>query len=147
MSANEDKKVDSKGIPLKSPYPEQLTVPALYSLAFFINSSIGVVTSPRLSRMLPMGRSRSFLNMTWVGYILVYSLLNPYNYQSISILVLPGMPQRLTFLINRCIKLWELVGAGDKLGYVLVETDGVHGATFNRAQRDVVRCHYYIDMH
>ena len=71
--------------------PERFSLSALLELLL----RILLPTSLRLSRMLPMWRFRSFLYMTWVGYILVYSLLNPYNYQSMSILVLPGMPRRL----------------------------------------------------
>ena len=45
MSANADNEVDAKGIPLKSPYPEQLTVLALYSLACSIGVVIAYFTS------------------------------------------------------------------------------------------------------
>ncbi|MGK3761620.1 MAG: hypothetical protein ACI8RD_013938 [Bacillariaceae sp.] len=116
MSDKEEKKVDAKGIPLKSPYPEQLTVPALYSLLFIIISFIGVVIAYFTSYFTKAKKnaadakisilSEYDLGWLYLGIFVVKSLQLPININLGS----PAIPQRLTFLINRCIKLWDLAG-------------------------------------
>ncbi|OEU21481.1 hypothetical protein FRACYDRAFT_235107 [Fragilariopsis cylindrus CCMP1102] len=89
MSANKDKKVDAKGIPLKSPYPEQLTVLSMYYIGFFINGSIGVVTAYFISYFTEAKQnaadakililSEYDLGWLYLGIFLVESLQLPIN--------------------------------------------------------------------
>lgn len=140
MSDKEEKKVDAKGIPLKSPYPEQLTVPALYSLLFIIISFIGVVIAYFTSYFTEAKKnaadakisilSEYDLGWLYLGIFVVKSLQLPININLGS----ARNTSKVDVPDQQVYTVMGSGGGGDKLGYVLMETDGVHG-TFNRAQR------------
>jgi hypothetical protein len=146
MSTKEDKKVDAKGIPLKSQHPEQLPVPALYSTEFIIMSSIGVVIAYFTSYFTEAKQnaadakisilSEYDLGWLYLGIFVVKSLKLPIyiNLGSARIASKANVPDQQVY------KVMGSGGGGDKLGYVLMETDGVHG-TFNRAQRALQHYH------
>lgn len=129
---------DEKGIPIKSPYPEKVSVVMLYSGMTVVIGGIGVAIAYVSSYLSESKRSDADVkisilsehNLGWLyaGLFLLKLLQLPININ----LGQARNRSKLNVPDQHCYKV--MGAAGSKLGYVLMESDGDHGA-FNRAQR------------
>eukprot|EP00986_Skeletonema_menzelii_P018208 scaffold26582_cov155-Skeletonema_menzelii.AAC.4 len=157
--------LDVKGIPLKSPYPEGVSVVVLYSAMTTIITAIGIFiayfasyyTDAKVAAANSKIAIISEYDLGWLylGLFLIRILTLPINInlgkaRKASKAALPDQHvykaclkfAHHVFEYNATIQLHLIVmGAeGSKLGYVLMENEGVHG-TFNRAQRALQNYH------
>mmetsp|Transcript_18865 Transcript_18865/g.32163 ORF Transcript_18865/g.32163 Transcript_18865/m.32163 type:complete len:219 (-) Transcript_18865:697-1353(-) len=135
---------DAKGIPLKSSYPEGLSVVVLYSAMTFIITAIGVIiayfSSYYADEKVTAANSKiaiiSEYDLGWLylGLFLIRILTLPININlgKARKASKAGLPDQHVYKV--------MAAEGSKLGYVLMENEGVHGA-FNRAQRALQNYH------
>lgn len=137
---------DAKGIPLKSPYPEGTSVTLLYSVMTIIITAIGTAiayfSSYFTESNIEIANSKiaiiSQYDLGWLylGIFLVGKLTLPIQISlgSARKASKAGLPDQHVY------KVMGTSEGSSKLGYVLMENDGVHGA-FNRAQRALQNYH------
>jgi len=135
---------DAKGIPLKSPYPDGVSVVMLYSGMTFIITAIGTIiayfTSYFTESKVTAANAKiaiiSEYDLGWLylGIFLIRILTLPININL-------GMARKESKAGLPDQHVYKVMGAeGSKLGYVLMENEGVHGV-FNRAQRALQNYH------
>jgi hypothetical protein len=144
MSSSATIERDAKGIPLKSPYPDGTSVAVLYSTMTLVITVIGAAiayfTSYYTESKVAAANSKLGIitdyNLGWLylGIFLIKILTLPINISlgSARKASKAGLPDQHVYKV--------MGGGGDKLGYVLMENEGVHGQ-FNRAQRALQNYH------
>ena len=137
---------DAKGIPLKSPYAEGTSVTLFYSVMTIIITAIGTAiayfssyftesTVEKADSKIAV-ISQYDLGWLYLGIFLVGKLTLPIQISlgSARKASKAGLPDQHVY------KVMGTSEGSSKLGYVLMENDGVHGA-FNRAQRALQNYH------
>jgi len=136
---------DSKGIPVKHVgYPDGISVAVFYLIGNSIFGGIGLAVAWFLAYAPDAKRANAD---TKIGILAEHNL--GWLYLGIFLLKLLQIP--IGTILGEARKaskvavpdqhVYRVMGSeGSKLGYVLMETDGVHGA-FNRAQRALMNYH------
>lgn len=129
---------DSKGIPIKGPYPDQPPVLVMYSAMTTIFSCImGTVAFYAIVKDNAAADAKiSLLAQYDLGYL--YAALIVLRVGQFLMGVNAGHARKYCKVHPPDQHVYEVKGAeGSKLGYVLMDQEGVNGK-FNRAQRAVV---------
>ena len=136
---------DSKGIPLKHVgYPDQFSVAVFYAIGNVVLGGVGLSAAWFLAYAPDAKRASAD---TQIGILAEHNL--GWLYLGIFLLKLLQVP--IGTILGEARKaskaavpdqhVYRVMGSeGSKFGYVLMETDGVHGA-FNRAQRALMNYH------
>jgi len=142
---NETIETDSKGIPLKHVgYPDQFSVAVFYAIGHGVLGGVGLAAAWFLAYVPVTKRANAD---TQIGILVEHNL--GWMYLGIFLLKLLQLP--IGTILGEARKaskvavpdqhVYRVMGSeGSKFGYVLMETDGVHGA-FNRAQRALMNYH------
>ena len=131
---------DSKGIPLKGPYPPNLNVALLYSAMTSI--FLGVTGSACYFTIVKDNEAANaklqLLAQYDLGYL--YAALVCLYLGQFAMSINASNARKHCKVKTPDQHVYEVKGAeGSKLGYVLMDTEGVNGR-FNRAQRAVQEC-------
>mmetsp|Transcript_13507 Transcript_13507/g.25840 ORF Transcript_13507/g.25840 Transcript_13507/m.25840 type:complete len:225 (+) Transcript_13507:90-764(+) len=137
--------LDSKGIPLKHiGYPDQFSVAFFYAIGNIVLGGIGLAAAWFLAYAPDAKRGNVD---TKIGLLAEHDLGWLYlGIFLLKILQLPigtmlGEARRGSKVAVPDQHVYSVMGSeGSKLGYVLMERDGIHGA-FNRAQRALMNYH------
>ncbi|KAL7540014.1 hypothetical protein ACHAXR_009799 [Thalassiosira sp. AJA248-18] len=145
MASSEKIETDSKGIPLKLVgYPDGISVAVFYIIGNSILGGIGLAAVWFLAYAPDAKRANADIkigilaehNLGWLylGIFLLKILQKPIE-------TILGEARKASKVNVPDQQVYRVMGTdGSKLGYVLMEKDGVHGA-FNRAQRALMNYH------
>eukprot|EP00567_Pseudictyota_dubia_P018773 CAMPEP_0197433662 /NCGR_PEP_ID=MMETSP1175-20131217/1520_1 /TAXON_ID=1003142 /ORGANISM="Triceratium dubium, Strain CCMP147" /LENGTH=216 /DNA_ID=CAMNT_0042962127 /DNA_START=90 /DNA_END=740 /DNA_ORIENTATION=+ len=135
---NPEEELDAKGIPLKSPYPEKPSVPVLYGVMTLIVGAIGLAIAYVTSYLTEAKQSAADAKISVLSeYDLGWLYLGVFvvKFLQLPIGITLGAARKASKVNVPDQHVYKVMGAeGSKLGYVLMETEGIHGE-FNRAQR------------
>eukprot|EP00563_Minutocellus_polymorphus_P003729 CAMPEP_0181031424 /NCGR_PEP_ID=MMETSP1070-20121207/6225_1 /TAXON_ID=265543 /ORGANISM="Minutocellus polymorphus, Strain NH13" /LENGTH=222 /DNA_ID=CAMNT_0023108801 /DNA_START=82 /DNA_END=750 /DNA_ORIENTATION=+ len=139
--------VDAKGIPLKSSYPENPTVPVLYAMFTVIPGLFGLVIAYATITFASSESSKSAadakldllatydLGWLYLGIFVVKLLQLP-------IAIILGSARKASKVNVPDQHVYRVMGSeGSKLGHVLMETEDDDLGKFNRAQRALQNYH------
>mmetsp|Transcript_4711 Transcript_4711/g.7141 ORF Transcript_4711/g.7141 Transcript_4711/m.7141 type:complete len:213 (-) Transcript_4711:120-758(-) len=132
MTANE---TDSKGIPIKGPYGDGISVALMYTMMNVVFSSVFGTLSYYL---IVKGNEAAVPKLSLLaeydlGYIYLAAII--LNISQLAMGINVGNARKHCKVHNPDQHIYQVKGAeGSKLGYVLMDNEGVNGK-FNRAQR------------
>lgn len=128
---------DAKGIPLKGPVPDSPPVAVIYLMMNSVFGAIGLVIAwfwaYSSSNQQEANEKIAVISQYDLGWLYLGILV--LRFLQIPLYIVMGQTRKASKVHVPDQHVYKVMGAeGSKLGYVLMDTEGVHG-DFNRAQR------------